>query len=196
MILELVLSWCEWPHQRQTDRQTDTFLIRLWALCGDQQPIWQTGERGSWGWRAACGRGSALWLDFFISRCQGPLTHGHTPPTCTHEWRVRMHGHTNTHKIPLNPIQVKVWDLMSLRHAETTHEPSIWPLGNTADLFSIFLPFIYIAIRHYPKWWWPFCMLIPCWLYVMGRDKNESCLCWTCALIIQYGKQFTHRDST
>lgn len=76
--------WVTSPEtQRQTNTERSIFLIRLWALSSDYRPIWQTGEKDSWveGQLVTTG---GFWHDFFISRCQGPLTHGHTQPAWTH----------------------------------------------------------------------------------------------------------------
>lgn len=97
---ETELVWVTSPEtHRQTNTERSIFLIRLWALSSDFQPIWQTGEKDSWveGQLVTAG---GLWLDFFISRCQGPLKHGHMQPAWTHTVMARTvckHKHINTH---------------------------------------------------------------------------------------------------
>lgn len=71
-------------------------------------------------------------LDFFISRCQGLMTHG------THAARMQSYlTHTHTHTLAFDPIQVKVWDLVSGLHADATPELTICPFGRTPDLLRL-----------------------------------------------------------
>lgn len=45
--------------------------------------------------------------------------------------------HTHTHTLAFDPIQVKVWDLVSGLHADATPELTICPFGRTPDLLRL-----------------------------------------------------------